>query len=125
MRFTRSPSKNIRQWHSWFAWRPVTVTIENGQDFADHAQYIAWLERIERRAEFGGYTPNDDQIWRWYYRFPVVLPVTKAEQCDCNQGRLECGCYKRLYVTAGQAKPKLRPIVECSVCGEPGCPDHM
>jgi len=28
-----------RQWHDWFAWRPVTLT--NGQ--------VAWLETVSRR----------------------------------------------------------------------------
>ena len=56
MRFRCPFERNLRQWHSWFAWHPVR--LESGE--------CAWLEWVERRGE-----PRwswGEWFWYWEYR---------------------------------------------------------
>lgn len=48
--------RRLKQWHRWFAWRPVKVN--------DHD--CRWLEWVERRGDYyPGYADND---WEWEHR---------------------------------------------------------
>lgn len=53
-----------KDWHRWFAWKPVRFG----------AQECRWLEYLERRGAY--LTSWDDGWWEWEYR----LPVNEGEQ---------------------------------------------
>jgi hypothetical protein len=48
---------NIHEWHTWFAWHPVTLTLSHRR---------VWLQPIYRRAKY--HTFSTQQHWqRWEY----------------------------------------------------------
>lgn len=50
--------RRLKEWHSWFAWRPVEVTRSLNQDstYLGEDEYTAWLETVDRRLvrRYGG-----------------------------------------------------------------------
>lgn len=54
----RKPSIDKRDWHLWFAWRPVVVKFING------TWCWVWLEDVERRVVENGLD------WKTEYRLP-------------------------------------------------------
>lgn len=63
MKFTFHKSLNLEQWHRWFAWHPVKLEVDPGEDST-----WVWLETIEQRRQPGwpyGYTWRyRNKIWR-------------------------------------------------------------
>lgn len=55
---TLAPERDLREWHRWFAWRPVLVD-----------RTWVWLETVERRL-FYSYACTCR-----YYRFPPTLDL--------------------------------------------------
>jgi hypothetical protein len=48
-------------WHSWFAWRPVTVSVND-----QGRKQCVWLEWVSRK---GTYSCNwADSQWDWEYK---------------------------------------------------------
>ena len=48
------------KWHTWFAWKPVPVSLPNG-----HLGH-AWLQVVERCGEY--FISRRASGWRWRYR---------------------------------------------------------
>lgn len=48
--------KRLREWHNWFAWRPVRINRE-----------IVWLETIQRSGLLRD-RPYEKSYWKWFYR---------------------------------------------------------
>ena len=60
MRWKPKPSKNIFEWHSWFAWHVVAIFSKEG------GETRVWWETIERKARLVG----DGDIG-YEYRLPI------------------------------------------------------
>jgi hypothetical protein len=56
------PKNNLYKWHRWFAWRPVVIEQDHGDNL------VVWLETVERRLlwEDGVFI----QIRTWDYQVP-------------------------------------------------------
>ena len=49
------------QWHTWFAWRPVTV-----KSFADGVEEKVWLKTVLRCGKYQ--CDYGDGCWTWRYK---------------------------------------------------------
>ena len=60
MRFKKETAddkqKRLREWHNWFAWKPVRINRE-----------IVWLETIQRSGLLRD-RPLEKPYWKWFYR---------------------------------------------------------
>lgn len=65
MQFKR-PNPNVKVWHNWFAWFPVTQAHDDG------SQTTFWLETVQRRAVHIGPYPGGI-IWE-YKAKPAEIP---------------------------------------------------
>lgn len=68
MRFNTKEPRSDREWHRWFAWRPVRL---------DDTRTWVWLETIERREIFIRCPP--DGMFEWHYRDCFGLMVIARE----------------------------------------------
>src|SRR6187551_857681 len=71
MRFQKRQVMNAN-WHRWFAWYPVMISIEGKTD------YWAWLEYIERKWKTGAYTGEGQWRYRRAGSQPRRLPAPPA-----------------------------------------------
>jgi hypothetical protein len=54
IKFKCTDAEALREWHRWYAWRPVFVGYS-----------LVWREYVERR---GGLDSCYDPAWVWQYR---------------------------------------------------------
>ncbi len=65
-----------REWHRWFAWRPVGI----GTEWELDAKEKAWLVTVERRLANGD-RENQPEFYRWdLRRFQYRLPETASDR---------------------------------------------
>ena len=64
---TEAGIERCRQWHRWFAWRPVVIR-----------GYVVWLERVERRLVLKEvhYVPGPaNYVDAWEYKLPLPISI--------------------------------------------------
>jgi len=53
--------EDVKDWHPWFAWHPVTVTV-------DSREKTIWLETIDRIANEATWSTPGGVIWEYRLR---------------------------------------------------------
>ena len=68
-----------RYWHSWFAWRPVSIPEAEHRSIVVKRHYV-WLERVDRR--------RINPVWR-EYRSRTLDPGQYERSVHVGNGKFE------------------------------------